>query len=87
MRIYFFGPFKVMFGREMELEFQGNLSLREFIDLFASRHKGFASIASFDKDSSLSAHICFLRRGRLLKLDDRLQNEDTLQVLLPVSGG
>lgn len=87
MRIHFLGPFAGLAGGQMEWDLPAPLTLRELIAQLATRHTGFARYAALDSDADLSAHICFLREGRALKLADRLQDEDTLQVLLPVTGG
>ncbi|RJX32510.1 MAG: hypothetical protein C4525_10540 [Desulfarculus sp.] len=87
MRISFLGPFAELAGSELELALPGSISLRELIAELAVRFPGFARYAALDSDHGLSAHVCFLRQGRPLKLAERVQDQDQIQVLLPVTGG
>lgn len=87
MHIHLLGPFEKLAGKEIELELLNPITLREFIPLLVSRYQGFDRYAILDQDSSLSAHICFLRKGRPLKLLDQLHDQDTIQILLPMTGG
>jgi molybdopterin converting factor small subunit len=87
MHIQFFGPFEKISDNEVEFELTCPTTLREFISIVAFRYPGFKRYVNMKNDSSLSAHISFLRDGKLLKLSDQLQNQDNIQVLLPVTGG
>lgn len=87
MHIKFFGPFEKLAGKEIFFNLPAPTTLKDFIPLLVSRYQGFKPFAKTNDDASLSAHICFLREGKPLKLSDELRNQDQIQILLPVTGG
>ena len=87
MLIRLFGPFEKLAGKEITLELERPMTLRELIGRLSTRFPGFALYAEKTNDAELSAHVAFVKDGRVLKLEDRVEKGDTLQVLLPVTGG
>lgn len=87
MRIRFIGPFEKLAGKEMALELERPITLRELIGCLSRRAEGFTTYTELETDEALAAHVMFLRGGRHLRLDDRVRAEDEVDVVLPVTGG
>lgn len=87
MLIRLFGPFEKLAGKEITLKLKEPLTLRELIGQLSSRFAGFAPYVEKTTDAELSAHVAFVTDGKYLKLEDRVEDGDILQVLLPVTGG
>lgn len=71
----------------MNLDLKQPVDLRELIVRMAELINGFAKYAQMDSDSTLSAHVMFLRKGRPLRLTDGVEQGDRIDVVLPVTGG
>jgi hypothetical protein len=63
------------------------VSVRELLVLLASRYEGMARYAGIGTDADLSAHLVFVRGGRILQISDSVADGDVLQILLPATGG
>jgi hypothetical protein len=87
MRIRFHGPFESLAGREAQIELYDPMPVRETLGLLAVRYEGMARYAEMKTDVDLSAHLVFIRAGIPLKLSDIVHDHDTLDVLLPATGG
>ena len=87
MRIHFFGPFARLAAKEGRLKLEGPITLRELIHRLSDRFQGFEAYAGAADDTELSAYVIFIRNGRHLKLTDRVTDEDTIEVVLPATGG
>jgi len=87
MRIRFHGPFERLAGREVQMDVEGSVTLRQLLGYLADRFAGFALYTAKTTDEDLSAHVMFVRKGKHLKLGDTIENDDTLNVYLPVTGG
>jgi hypothetical protein len=87
MILFFLGPFEKLAGPKLSLELDSRLTLRELIMFLAKRFPDFKAYSEMDSDHELSAHISFLSKGKILRLNDTVQNDDTLHILLPVTGG
>ena len=87
MVIRFFGPFARLAAKESHLKLEDPITLRELIERLSSRFNGFEAYAGAADDTELSAYVIFIRKGRHLKLADRIADEDTIEVVLPATGG
>lgn len=87
MLIKFFAPFDRIVGREVEMEIRDPLPLRALLGLLRERFPGLGPYMEEETDAGLSAYIFFVRDGKPLKLDDMVRDGDTLNALLPVTGG
>jgi len=87
MIVRFFGPFESLTEREARIDLGGPMSIRELLGLLASRYEGMAKYSGIDTDADLSAHLVFVRRGKILRLSDPVEDGDVLQILLPATGG
>jgi molybdopterin converting factor small subunit len=87
MKIRFHGPFESLAGKEARIELTNPIAVRELIALLAARYKGMAHYEEIKTDADLSAHLVFLGAGIPLKLSDIIRDDDTIEVLLPATGG
>ncbi len=87
MVIRFFGPFAALAAKESHLKLEDPITLRELIDRLSRRFSGLERYAAAADDTALSAYVIFIRNGRHLKLADRIGDEDTVEVVLPATGG
>ena len=87
MVIRFFGPFAQLAAKESLLELEGPITLKELIARLSDRFRGFEAYAGAAEDTELAAYVIFIRNGRHLKLTDRITDEDTIEVVLPATGG
>lgn len=83
----FFGPFDRIVGREIEMKLREPVSLRTLLGKLRESYPGMAPYVYEDTDAGLSAHIFFVRDGKPVRLDDIVKDEDTLNALLPITGG
>ncbi len=87
MIVRFFGPFDRMAEKEARMDLEQPISLRDLLCSFRSRYPGLAPYLDEETDLGLSAHIAFIRNGKPVKLDDIIEDGDTLDAFLPVTGG
>jgi len=87
MIVCFLGPFEFMAEPETQIGLKGPMSIQDLLGLLASRYDGMAKYAGIVKDADLSAHLVFVRNGKLLRLSDSVEDTDALQILLPATGG
>ncbi|BEQ14550.1 MoaD/ThiS family protein [Desulfoferula mesophila] len=71
----------------LDISLPGPVSLRELLELLARERAFFAKYLSYQDDALLGAHLSVFCAGRLLKLDDAVDDGDTVKLFLPVTGG
>jgi len=87
MVIKFFGPFEKLAEKEVRIELKKPISTQDMLQMLASRYPGFAPYSTKRDDAELSAHVMFIRNGASLKLTDKIEDKDCVNILLPVVGG
>ena len=88
MKLRFFGPFASSIGKEATFDLEEDTAFRDIVFMLCDRYDVLSPyLADVRGDEELSYRIVFLRKGMPLKLDDTVRNDDTIQVLLPVTGG
>jgi molybdopterin converting factor small subunit len=87
MVVRFFGPFVKLASKESRMKLEDPITLRELIGRLSSRFSGFEAYAHAADDTELSAYVVFIRNGQYLKLTDRVTDGDTIEVVLPATGG
>jgi hypothetical protein len=83
----FSAPFDKWAGPEIQIGLDEPLALRTLIVHLSERVAGLRSCMDQPTDVDLNAHIAFIRKGRTLKLEEVVYNDDVLDVLLPATGG
>jgi hypothetical protein len=87
MLIRFLGPFESLAEREAEVRLESPMRVDELIGLLSRRYPAMARYAGIRTDADLSAHLVFVKEGKLLRVSDLVEDRDCLQILLPATGG
>lgn len=87
MRFIFSEPFIKVAGKELEFAISSPVSLRGLIGRFPPELAKMIHHENAISDVELWAHVMFFNKARLLGLDDLIDNDETIKVLLPATGG
>ncbi len=87
MRFLFSDPFIKVAGKELEFSIPGPVALRTLIDRLPPDLIKMIHHDPSVSDVELWAHVMFFNKARLLGLDDMIDNDETIKVLLPATGG
>ena len=87
MRFLFSDPFIKVAGKELEFSISSTVSLRALIGRFPPDLIKMIHHENSVSDVELWAHVMFFNKARLLRLDDMIDNNETIKVLLPATGG
>ena len=87
MRFHFSEPFIKVAGQELEFTISSPVSLRVLIGQFPPDIIKMIHHDDSVTDVELWAHVMFFNKVRLLRLDDMIDNDETIKVLLPATGG
>ncbi len=87
MRFLFSDPFIKVAGKELDFSISSPVALRTLIGRFPPDLIKMIHHDPSVSDVELWAHIMFFNKARLLKLDDMIDNDETIRVLLPATGG
>ncbi len=87
MLIKLFGPFEKFAEKEVRIGLREPISTQDMLEMLASRYPGFAPYSIKRDDAELSAHLMLIRNGEPLKLADKIEDKDCINILLPVVGG
>ena len=87
MVITFFGPFEKLAEKQVRIGLKEPISTQEMLQMLASRYPGFARYSVTKNDAELSAHLMLICNGAPLKLADIIEDNDRIDILLPVVGG
>ena len=80
-------PFHKDFGKRLEICIEGALTLRESIlrwprKLLEREFRSFPPV-----DENILARFLFIQNGRLVRIDEPVTNQSTIQVMLTATGG
>jgi hypothetical protein len=87
MRFLFSDPFITVAGKELGFPISSPISLRVLIGRFPPDLIKMIHHENAVSDVELWAHVMFFNKVRLLRLDDMIDNDETIRVLLPATGG
>jgi molybdopterin converting factor small subunit len=88
VKIQFFKPFDELSGREeIDLDLKEPLKVKEVLGMIEREVPSFRRFLQKEKDEVLNFFVVLVRGGEILKLNDTVQNGDTVKVLPPISGG
>jgi len=87
MVVKFYGPFEDLAEKEVSFELKKPVSIQEMLQMIADRYPGFAQYCAKKDDVDLAAHVMIVCNGKPLRLMDRVDDKDAVNVLLPVTGG
>ena len=88
MRVEFSQAFQKLTGEsEVDIHLDQPVAMGAVLRLLAAKYPAFSKYLEFSDDALLGAHLTVFRSGRFLSLDDPVAHDDTLKILLPVTGG
>jgi len=87
MRFLFSDPFIKVAGKELGFSISSPVALRTLIGRFPADLIEMIHHDPSVSDVELWAHVMFFNKTRLLRLDDMIDNDETIKVLLPATGG
>jgi len=88
MKVRFFKPFDEISGRdEMDLDLKGPVQVKEVLGAIEKEVPTFQRYLRKEKDEVLNFFVVLVRGDEILKLNDVIQDQDTVKVLPPISGG
>ena len=87
MRFLFSDPFIKVAGKELDFSISSPVALRTLIGRFPADLIEMIHHDPSVSDVELWAHVMFFNKTRLLRLDDMIDNDETIKVLLPATGG
>jgi molybdopterin converting factor small subunit len=88
MKVRFFKPFDEISGRdEMDLDLKGPVQVKEVLGAIEKKVPTFQRYLRKEKDEVLNFFVVLVRGDEILKLNDWVQDQDTVKVLPPISGG
>ena len=88
MKVRFFKPFDEISGRdEMDLDLKGPAQVKEILGAIEKKVPTFQRYLRKEKDEVLNFFVVLVRGDEILKLNDWVQDQDTVKILPPISGG
>ncbi len=88
MRVRFLKPFDGLSGNEeIDVDLRGPIQVKELLGAIAKSVHPFESCLHKERDEVLNFSVVLLRGDEILKLTDWVQENDTITVLPPISGG
>ena len=87
MLFKFFGSLKAMAGEQLEVELEHPVTLRELLASLPEQLGPFIPYGEKTTDAQLLANLSFFRGSHLLRIDEKIETDDTILVFLPATGG
>ena len=88
MKVRFFKPFNELSGmEEITLDLPKPIPVKELLGIIEERIPSFKPYVRKEKDEILSFFVVLVRGDEILKLADRVSDQDVVKVLPPISGG
>ena len=76
MIIRFLGPFEGLVAKHMNVNLNRKVELKEVILYVAERAEGFVNYTEMETDAPIPAHVMFLKRGKVLRLNDQVYSAE-----------
>ena len=88
MQVELSQAFEKLVGRSsIEVTLAGPTAMRDVLALLADRYEAFTKYLRYPDDAALGGHLSVFSSGKFLKLDDPVNDGDTLKLFLPITGG
>jgi molybdopterin converting factor small subunit len=88
LQVVAYPPYRAGLGAgRLVLDVRDGSTLRDVLRQLASRSREFESFARANKDEWLWGQLLVHVRGEMVRLDQRLQDGDCLELLPPIAGG
>lgn len=81
-------PYRKLVGREeIELEVNSSTKVRDILRMISERYPGFKEYADKGTDEQMATHMVILLQDQVLRLDDPVESDATIQIMAPIAGG
>jgi len=87
MRFEFFGILKQMAGPALDVSLERPVRLRDLLGPLADRLEKLVPYGTDTTEAQLMANLSFFHDGRMLRIDDQINEDDIITVILPPTGG
>jgi len=88
LQVVAYPPYRAGLGAgTLDLDVQDDSTLRDVLRQLADRSREFEPLAGAAKDEWLWGQLLVHVRGEMVRLDQRLQDGDCLELLPPIAGG
>ncbi len=87
MRFEFFGILKQMAGSPLQVAQEEPVQLRDLLGPLSTRLEEFVPYGCETTEAQLLSNLSFIRDGMMLRMEDRIDNDDSILVILPATGG
>lgn len=88
LQVVAFPPYRAGLGAGvLQLEVPDDIRLRDVLSLLARRSQEFEPFAGARNDEWLWGQLLVHVKGEMVRLNDRLQDGDCLELLPPIAGG
>ena len=87
MKIRLYPPFSEEIGKNwVQISIKGTITTKQFISLLFKHFPAFEKYRSSDIEDSFY-HFLLFRDNAILRLEDTVNDEDTISITLPLAGG
>jgi molybdopterin converting factor small subunit len=81
-------PYRKLVGREVvELEVNSSTRVRDLLSMISERYPGFKEYSDKGTDEQMATHMVILLQDQVLRLDDPVESDATIQIMAPIAGG
>jgi len=87
MHFEFIDTLQVLVGRKIAVELEKPVQLGEVLDLLMKSNPAFARCMEEYGGDVLPSTLIFVKKSRLLRFDDIVENEDVIFAYIPAAGG
>lgn len=87
MRFEFLGILKQIAGSPLQVVQEEPLRLHDLLGPLSTRLGGFVPYGCETTEAQLLSNLSFIRDGKMLRMEDRIDKDDTILVILPATGG
>jgi molybdopterin converting factor small subunit len=88
LKVRFFKPLAELSGKEeIDFDLKRPLPVKELLGILAERIPSLRPYLRKEKDEILNFFVVLIRGDEILRLQDMVQEEDTIKILPPISGG
>jgi hypothetical protein len=74
-------------GKEIKIDFKKSMPLWKLIEYLPKEIFEFIPNRMLLNNDQISAHMLFFRNGQHMKIDDQVNEDDVIQMTMPVTGG
>ncbi len=88
MKVRFFKPFDEISGQEeIRLDLNGPVEVKDLLEILEKKCPSLKPYLQKAGDEVLSFFVILVRGGEVLRMHDRVNEEDVIQIFPPISGG